>query len=97
MVVISQKALREFWEAHSDAREALSTWYTFVLECDWGRHADVVHDFNSADYVADGRYVFNIRGNKYRLVTRIHFTSRTVFIRFVGTHSQYDKINAATI
>lgn len=57
----------------------------------------MIRDFNSADYVADGRYVFNIRGNHYRVVARIHFASRTVFIRFVGTHVQYDKINAATI
>jgi mRNA interferase HigB len=57
----------------------------------------VVRDFGSADYVADGRYVFNIRGNTYRLVARIHFASRTLFIRFVGTHSQYDKIDAGTI
>ena len=97
MVVISQKPLREFWELHPTAREALSAWYTFVSECEWGRHADVVRDFGSADYVADGRYVFNIRGNTYRVVARIHFASRTVFIRFVGTHAQYDKINAGTI
>jgi mRNA interferase HigB len=97
MVIISQKPLREFWEIHADAREALSAWYTFVSECDWGRHAEVVRDFNSADYVADGRYVFNIRGNNYRVVARIHFASRTVFIRFIGTHAQYNKINAATI
>ncbi|GAB3635942.1 hypothetical protein GCM10027422_15320 [Hymenobacter arcticus] len=80
-----------------DAREALSAWYTFVNECNWGRHAEVIRNFNTADYVADGRYVFNIRGNNYRVVARIHFASRTVFIRFVGTHAQYGKINAATI
>ena len=97
MVIISQKPLREFWERHPDAKEALSAWYTFVGECDWGWHADVVQDFNSADYVQDGRYVFNIRGNHYRLVARLHFASRTVFIRFVGTHAQYDKIDAGTI
>lgn len=95
MVVISQKTLREFWEKHPDVQEALSSWYTFVRECDWGRHADVVRDFNSAEYVGDGRYVFNIRGNNYRLIVRIHFASRTVFVRFVGTHAQYDKIDAA--
>lgn len=97
MVIISQRPLRAFWEQYPDAQEALSAWYTFVNECDWGRHADVVRDFGSADYVADGRYVFNIRGNTYRLVARIHFASRTVFVRFVGTHAQYDKINAGTI
>lgn len=85
MVVISQKPLREFWEKHPDAKEALSAWYAIVRECDWGRHADVVRDFNSADYVRDGRYVFNIRGNNYRVVARIHFASRTVFRRWSST------------
>ena len=97
MVVLSQKALREFWERHPDAEEALSAWYTFVGECDWRQHADVVRDFNTADYIRDGRYVFNIRGNRYRVVARLHFASRTVFIRFVGTHTQYDKIDAGSV
>ena len=97
MVIISQRPLREFWEKHPSAREALNAWYTFVNECDWGRHADVVRDFGSADYVADGRYVFNIRGNRYRLIARIHFNIRTVYIRFIGTHSAYDKVNASTV
>lgn len=97
MVIISQKPLRAFWEMHSDAKEALNAWYTFVNECNWGQHADVVRDFNNADYVHDGRYVFNIRGNRYRIVARLHFATRTVFIRFVGTHAQYDRIDAGTI
>ncbi|MBT9395652.1 type II toxin-antitoxin system HigB family toxin [Hymenobacter sp. NST-14] len=97
MVVISQKPLREFWEQHPDAKEALSAWYAFVQESDWARHADVVRDYNTADYTHDGRYVFNIRGSRYRLVARVHFATRTVFIRFVGTHQQYDRINADTI
>ena len=97
MVVLSQKALREFWERNPNAEEALSAWYAFVGECDWGRHTDVIRDFNTADYIRDGRYVFNIRGNRYRVVARIHFASRTVFIRFVGTHAQYDKIDAGSI
>lgn len=94
MVIISQKPLREFWEKHPDAKEALSAWYAFVQESDWARHTDVIRDYNTAEYTRDGRYV---RGNRYRLVARLHFATRTVFIRFVGTHQQYDKIDADTV
>ena len=97
MVVISQKPLREFWEKHLDDQEALGAWYAFVQESDWAQHADVVRDYNTAEYTRDGHYVFNIRGNRYRLVARMHFATRAVFIRFVGTHQQYDNIDADTV
>ncbi|OGX90584.1 type II toxin-antitoxin system HigB family toxin [Hymenobacter coccineus] len=97
MVIISQKPLRAFWEQHPDAKEALSAWCAFVQESDWARHADVIQAYNTAEYTRDGRYVFNVRGNRYRLVARLHFATRTVFIRFVGTHQQYDNIDADTV
>ena len=68
-----------------------------MQKSDWARHADVVRDYNTAEYTRDGRYVFNIRGNRCRLVARLHFATRTVFIRSVKTHQEYDRIDADTV
>ena len=72
-------------------------WYKKVNDADWESFHDVKEMFNSADSVGNERYVFNIKGNKYRLVAMIFFDKRTIFIRFVGTHSQYDDIDASEI
>ena len=97
MVVISKTALNKFGEEHPDVTKALDDWYEVVKISDWGTIADVKQSFNSVDYVADNRYVFNIKGNHYRLVAMIFFSVRTVYIKFIGTHAEYDKIDAATI
>jgi mRNA interferase HigB len=97
MVIISKTILREFGALHPDAINALNNWYTVVKAADWENVADVRETFNSVDYVGNDRFVFNIKGNKFRLIAMIFFDIRTIFIRFVGTHSEYDNIDASQI
>lgn len=97
MVIISKSMLRDFGLKHPDMIEALNHWYSIVKEQDWGNLADVRSTFNSVDFVGNDRFVFNIRGNRYRLVAMIFFDIRTVFIRFIGTHAEYDEVNVTTI
>jgi mRNA interferase HigB len=97
MVIISWATLRDFYQIHSDVKTALEEWYDVVDEANWSNFSDIKQTFNSVDYVGNDRYVFNIKGNKYRLVALIFFKSRTVFIRFVGTHAEYDKVNISKI
>ncbi|SHJ79310.1 mRNA interferase HigB [Hymenobacter daecheongensis DSM 21074] len=97
MVILTERTLREFGEKHADAKEALKVWYAQVEYAEWATWSDVKASYPSADYVGNDRYVFNIRGNRYRLIARIHFNIRTVYIRFIGTHAAYDKVNASTV
>ncbi len=97
MVIISKAILRDFGLLHPDAVEALNSWYSLVKSEDWESLAVLRQFSNSVDYVGNDRYVFNIRGNRYRLVAMIFFDIRTVFIRFIGTHSAYDAIDATVI
>ncbi|WP_138993694.1 type II toxin-antitoxin system HigB family toxin [Larkinella sp. C7] len=97
MVIISKTILNEFGQRHADSIGALNEWYTVVKASDWNSLADLKQTFNSVDYVDNDRYVFNIRGNRYRIVAMIFFDKRTVFIRFVGTHTEYDRIDCSTI
>ena len=99
MRIISHKKIREFYEqpGHEDSRVALQRWYDIALQATWSTFADIRSDFPATDYVGNQHYVFNIRGNNYRLVVVIKFTIKYVFIRFVGTHAEYDKIDCSTI
>ncbi|MBL7807018.1 MAG: type II toxin-antitoxin system HigB family toxin [Saprospiraceae bacterium] len=97
MVIISKTILRDFGENHPDAIDALNKWYQIVKTADWDHLQQIRESFNSVDYVGNDRFVFNIKGNKYRLVVMIFFDIRTVFIRFVGTHSDYDKIDVTAV
>ena len=99
MRIVSHKRLVEFYESegHSDAKTALERWYEITEEAEWKNLSDIKVDFPATDYVGNQRYVFNIRGNKYRFVMVVKFTIGHVFIRFVGTHSDYDKIDVSTI
>ncbi|MBH5368111.1 type II toxin-antitoxin system HigB family toxin [Bradyrhizobium glycinis] len=81
----------------SDAREPMMAWFRQVKQADWARPADVKRDIRTASILRDGRVVFNIAGNKYRVVVWINYPYRVVYIRFVGTHRQYDAIDAQTI
>jgi mRNA interferase HigB len=100
MRVIALSTLKTFWEAkpkHADAKEPTLAWYRHCLHADWSSPADVKADFGNASVLKDGRVVFNIAGNKYRLVVWINYPYRVVYVRFVGTHDEYDRIDAQTI
>ena len=100
MRVIALSTLKAFWDgtpAHGDAREPGLAWYRHTLSADWAAPADVKADFGNASILRDGRVVFNIAGNKYRLVAWINYPYRVVYVRFIGTHAQYDDIDAQTI
>jgi len=91
--------LREFYEVygHDDACVALERWYHITEQAQWKNLSDIKQDIPATDYVGNQHYVFNIRGNRYRLVVVIKFTIGYMFIRFVGTHQEYDKINCSMI
>jgi mRNA interferase HigB len=98
--VIAVSTLRAFWEKnpdYGDAKDPLLAWYRYALNADWASPADVKAMFAHASILRDGRAVFNIAGNKYRLVVWINYSYRVVYIRFIGTHAQYDRIDAQTI
>ena len=97
MRIISHRKIREFYERHPDSELALERWYDMVQKADWRCLGDVKVDFPSVDYVRPQRYIFNIKGNQYRLVVVILFTIGRVYVRFVGTHEEYDKIDCSTI
>lgn len=97
MVVITKTKLNEYSALHSAAAEPLNYWYSIVLKADWSSLADVKKDFNNVDFVGNDHYVFNIKGNSFRLITMIHFDKRTVYIRFIGTHAEYDKLKDCSI
>ena len=97
MRIIARRALRDFWEKHADAEQPLRAWYHDVLRADWKSPADVKSVYASASIVGENRLVFNIGGNKYRLVVWINFPYRVVYVRFVGTHADYDRIDAQTV
>lgn len=97
MVIISKTILAEFGIVNSDSIEALNKWYEVVKKANWSSLNDIKKSFNNVDYVGNDRYVFNIKGNKYRLVAMIFFNIRTVYIRFVGAHAEYDKIDCSEI
>lgn len=100
MRIIALSTLRAFLgrsQAYADAREPVMAWFRQVSRADWSSPAELKRDVRSASILRDGRAVFNIAGNKYRIVVWINYPYRVVYIRFVGTHSQYDAIDAQTI
>ena len=97
MVIISKTILNKFSAIYPNSIEAINKWYEVSKKADWNNLADIKKSFNSVDYVGKERYVFNIKGNRYRLVAMIFFDIRTIFIRFIGTHVKYDKIDCSEI
>lgn len=92
MKILFPEKIEEFAIHHPDAKEALERWSDIISKANWRHHADLKQDFPSADYVGNNRYVFNIKGNSYRNIVMVVFFAGTVAIRFIGTHSEYDKI-----
>jgi mRNA interferase HigB len=100
MRVIAVSTLKAFWSAHPeylDAEGPTLAWYRDILNADWSKPSDVKAQFGNASILRDGRVVFNIGGNKYRIVVWINYPYRVVYTRFIGTHKQYDAIDAQTI
>ncbi len=97
MRVISRKTLRDFWERHADTEQPLKAWFHETKAARWKSFNDIKARYRSADALPGHRVVFNLKGNSYRLIVRIHYNTGLVFIRFVGTHAAYDKIDATTI
>jgi len=99
MRVVSHKKLKDFYttKGYENSRVALQRWYNIALKAEWKNFSDVKADFSSVDNVGNQHYVFNIKGNDYRLVVVIKFVMGYIFIRFVGTHDEYNKIDCSTI
>lgn len=97
MRIFTEQALKEYAEAHPDVKVALQEWTTVVKNSKWTCFADVKRTFNSVDNVGNQHYVFNIRGNNHRLIVVVKFTIKTVLIRFIGTHAEYDLVDAKNI
>ena len=99
MRIIAFRTLREFWEKpeYADSETSLRSWYHDAKKADWKNSNELKQQYKSASVVGEGLVVFNIKGNKYRLVVKINYKLKIVYIRFVGTHDEYGKINAETI
>jgi mRNA interferase HigB len=97
MRIIAKSTLRAFWTRHPDAEEPLLAWYREVEKEDWSQPAQVKEKYRSASIVKGSRVVFNIKGNDYRLVVRINYPYRVVYVRFVGTHVAYDAIDVEEV
>jgi mRNA interferase HigB len=97
MRIISKKTLKSYWEKEPVAKMPLEAWHAEARNAEWSSPADVKANYATASILKDGRVVFNIGGNKYRLVVWINYDFCTIYIRFVGTHKEYDEIDAQTI
>jgi len=97
MRIISRRTLREFWEKHPDAAAALQFWYHDIEQARWKTPADIKAVYGNASIIANNRVVFNIKGNSYRVIVVVHYNTGIIYIRFVGSHEDYDNVDAATI
>ena|SRR5947207_2712678 len=99
MQVLSKRTLREFWTIYPDAETPLSAWYRIVTKAVWTKPNDVKEQFGaSVDFIGDSRAIFDIGGNKYRLIARmVYGRYYRVMVKFIGTHEEYDKVNAETV
>ena len=95
--ILAKSTLRTFWEKHPDSEQYLKTWYDTAMHTEWKNPIDVKETYANASILKDSRIVFNIKGNSYRLVVKFNFEKQWLFIRFIGTHSEYDKIDANII
>ena len=95
--IIAKRTLREFWEKNPDCEQHLKTWYETAKKSNWQNSNEIKEIFRNASVVGNNRVVFNIKGNHYRLIVKFNFERQWAFIRFIGTHKEYDKINASEI
>lgn len=97
MRIIAKGTLREFWLKHADSEQALKAWYQETNKGVWNHPNDIKAEYPSASILANNRIVFNIKGKRYRLIVKINYPYQMVWIRFIGTHAEYDKIDATSI
>ncbi len=98
MRIIARKTLKDFWEAgHADAEQPLKAWFAEVERSDWSSMVDIKARYAHASVIDSERVVFNIRGNRYRLVAKIWFPGRTVWVKFLGTHAEYDSLDMGSL
>jgi len=97
--IIALRTIRTFWEhtSHRDAEQPLKSWYAIAKRADWGTPQDIKNQFRSASVIGNNRVVFNVAGNKYRLIVQFNYPCRVGYIRFIGTHAQYDVVNVETV
>jgi len=95
--IISKKIIREFWEKHTDSEQQLKSWFQETNAIEWKNPKQIKKEYPSASFLPDNRVVFNIKGNKYRLIVKINYDYGMVWVRFIGTHAEYDKIDATKI
>ena len=97
MRVVAISTLRAFWLNHPDAQTPLQAWYAVASRAQWKSPSDIKIAYRNASFTANNRVVFNIKGNDYRLVVLVRYEKGLLFVKFVGTHAQYDKIDASTV
>lgn len=97
MRIISRRTLRDFWQRHPDAEQPLKAWFSETKKANWQNPAEIRARYATASFIGPDRVVFNIGGNKYRLIVAVRYSSGIVFIRFIGTHASYDRVNAREV
>ena len=97
MRIIARRTLRDFWEKHRSAEQPLKAWYREASQADWNGPEDIKRRYRHASFLKANRVIFNIGGNKYRLVVHVNYTYRIVYVRYVGTHAEYDRIDPEQI
>lgn len=97
MRIFNYTTLRDYWESHPEAKDSLTYWYDVSEQAKWRNSMDVKLTFRSADILSSDRVVFNIKGNTYRLIASLNYQYQSLFVKFVGTHGEYDRVDALTI
>lgn len=97
MRIISKKYLIQFWELHRESEQPLKAWYDEAVKANWRSPQEIKEQYRSASFIANNRVVFNIKGNDYRLIVAIAYRFGALYIKFIGSHAEYDRINAKTI
>ena len=95
--IFAKSTLREFWTSHPESEQYLKTWFDTAMNANWTSPNDVKGSYANASILKNGRIVFNIKGNSYRLIVAFNFEKQLGFIRFIGTHNEYDKVDANQI
>jgi len=98
MQIVAHRTLRQFWEKHPPAETLVRVWYALASNAEWGGPADIKRQFGaSVDFVGDNRVIFDLGGNKYRLILHVTYAYKRALVKFIGTHAEYDKINPETV